>query len=67
MLIALWVTTGLAVVCMGALPWMLNHRGMAEAPQTIVAQDSGLPVLFDAPSFSLTDENGKPFDSSQLE
>jgi protein SCO1/2 len=66
MLIALWVTTGLAVVCMGALPWMLNHRGMAEVPQTIVVQDSGLPVLFDAPSFSLTDENGKPFDSSQL-
>ena len=66
MLIALWVTTGLAVVCMGALPWMLNHRGMAEAPQTIVAQDSGLPVLFDAPSFSLLDENGKPLDSSQL-
>jgi protein SCO1/2 len=66
MLIALWASTALAVVCMGALPWMLNHHGIVESPQTTVAPDSSLPILFDAPSFSLTDENGKPFDNSEL-
>jgi cytochrome oxidase Cu insertion factor (SCO1/SenC/PrrC family) len=66
LLIALWATTALAVVCMGSLPWVLNHHLPIEQPQPMTPQDPGLPVLFEAPSFSLTDENGKPFDSSQL-
>jgi cytochrome oxidase Cu insertion factor (SCO1/SenC/PrrC family) len=67
LLIALWATTGIAVVCMGALPWVLNHRANVAPPHAMeTSETSSLPILFDAPPFSLTDENGKPFDSSQL-
>ena len=62
------VLTMVAVVGLG----MLRSRDDSPAAQGVVvgsdapAGDGGLPVLFDAPKFQLTDQDGKPFDSERL-
>jgi protein SCO1 len=52
--IAMWAVAAVAAVTVGAAAWMLRPPA------------SQLPVLFDAPSFSLVDQDGKTFDSAQL-
>jgi protein SCO1/2 len=58
--IAMWSMAAVAAVAVGAAAWM-TRAGNAPA-----ASAAPLPVLFDAPPFSLTDQNGQTFDSTQL-
>src|SRR5215211_5663590 len=62
------VLTMLAAIGLGMLrarddtPAARGVRVSSDAP----AGDHGLDVLFDAPKFKLTDQDGKPFESEQL-
>lgn len=77
--ILLWILAGLCVVTFaGAYALMRDahpagdiaagQAGISVIPasEDPAAPASALPVLFDAPHFALTDQNGSPFDSSSL-
>jgi protein SCO1/2 len=70
-LISLWVIVGLAVggVTAGVL-WYRQHQAGPVINIARVAPDTDsiqtLPPMFDAPAFTLTDQDGKPFDSRNL-
>jgi cytochrome oxidase Cu insertion factor (SCO1/SenC/PrrC family) len=43
-----------------------NHVGPSAPPEAPASQQKGLPELWDAPHFSLTDQNGQPVTDAQL-
>jgi protein SCO1/2 len=63
LLIGLWTITALAALGLVTMAHVLQTRNASAAAS---ADTVNLPALFDAPAFSLTDQDGKPFDSSQL-
>jgi protein SCO1/2 len=68
-LIATWIITGLVVTGVSAAAWWM--RDFKAAPAKTAAVDPGAPrglpsKLFDTPSFSLTDQDGRPFGSKDL-
>jgi cytochrome oxidase Cu insertion factor (SCO1/SenC/PrrC family) len=71
LVIGMWSMTALAALAVGTMTWLVRSKD-AKAADTAVVQvitetpTSELPILFDSPSFNLTDQNGKPFDSQQL-
>jgi protein SCO1/2 len=71
-LIAMWVVTGLTVAGVAAGVWFYRQRtGTPPAAHVFADEETdGAPLqlkpLFDAPTFSLTDQDGKPFTSQQL-
>jgi protein SCO1/2 len=68
--IVMWAVTAVAAAALGGAVWMMRNTGGSGAagPSITVTESptAGLPVLFDAPSFSLTDQNGQLFDSASL-
>ncbi len=69
-LIGMWVIAGLGVAGVGAAVWLLRDHAAAPAAVRFTADapsaNEPLPVLFDTPSFSLTDQDGHPFDAKRL-
>ena len=69
-LISLWVIAGLAVGGVAAgVWWYRQHQGTAGVNLTFSSEQSDshrLGPLFDAPAFTLTDQDGKSFNSTQL-
>jgi protein SCO1/2 len=75
-IIVLWCVTAVAAVVLGGtLLMMRSMAASAPPPVTMVngslmavgaPQSSALPVLFEAPSFALTDQNGQPFNADRL-
>ena len=69
-LIGLWVVAGVAVAAVGVTVHLMRDRaGPPAAVRFAPAADPAgapLPVLFDAPPFTLTDQTGRPFDAAQL-
>ncbi|HSV15761.1 MAG TPA: SCO family protein [Tepidisphaeraceae bacterium] len=65
--IVMWAVTAVAAAALGGAVWMMRSAG-GSGPAISAAESptAGLPVLFDAPSFSLTDQNGQSFDSAGL-
>ena len=68
MLIGLWAVAVLAVAGVGAAALFLRERPAPHVPFVSDGPSStaALPVLFDAPAFTLTDQDGRPFDSKAL-
>jgi protein SCO1/2 len=73
----LWALAGVSALAMGGTAMLLRAKSQGSLPpqQQLLAPDSstaagdngqGMPVLFDAPSFALHDQNGSPFSSGQL-
>jgi len=70
----LWATTGVGVVAMGVLVWLMRSNQLSAAPMQQLLPDpaqptasaSGLPVLFTAPDFALQDQNNTTFEHAQL-
>ncbi len=66
-LIGMWVATALMVTGVGAAVWLLRPK---PAPASLFApapdDNAPLPVLFDTPPFTLTDQDGHRFDAKQL-
>ena len=68
-LVGMWLVAALAVGGVGAAVWLLRDRSAAPAVRFTPAADDAaapLPVLFDAPPFTLTDQDGRPFGSDRL-
>jgi protein SCO1/2 len=70
-LISLWVVSGLAVggVAAAVLLYRANQKGSGAVqfnPTGVNADPHRLDPIFDAPAFKFIDQDGKPFDSSQL-
>ena len=67
-LIGMWAIAGLTVAGVGGTVWLLHGRADAAPAIQFTPQpdDAPLPVLFDAPPFTLTDQDGKPFGSDWL-
>jgi protein SCO1/2 len=72
-LVSLWVIVGVAVGGVTAgVWWYRQHQNVAAinlgfSPDPADAGDSHhLEPMFDAPAFTLTDQNGKPFGTPQL-
>ena len=67
-LIGMWVVAGLGVAAVGGAVWLMQDRTspLPAVHFTPDAADATLPVLFDAPPFTLTDQDGHPFDGKQL-
>lgn len=63
--ITMWAVTGLAAVVLGGTVWMLRSS-VSASPASAPTASAALPVLFDAPSFALTDQDGRPFDTARL-
>lgn len=70
--VGMWAVTAVAAAALGGAVWMMRGGGNgsiggnAGAVTVTESPTPSLPVLFDAPAFSLTDQNGQPFDSSAL-
>ena len=71
-LIGMWVVAGLAVGGVGATVWLLRDKVAAPAAVRFTADpapaEGPLPVLWPerTPAFTLTDQDGRPFDSTRL-
>src|ERR1700733_4047542 len=68
-LISLWVVVGVAVGGVAAGVWWYRQHQPAAGVNLGYSPDAAehrLGVQFDSPSFTLTDQDGKPFDSKQL-
>jgi protein SCO1/2 len=63
--IVMWTVTALAAAALGGAVWMMRSGGSSAVAVT-ETPTTGLPVLFDAASFALTDQNGQSFDSGSL-
>ncbi len=78
---AMWGTTALAAVVLGGVIWFmklnsasaLTNNSLATPAQELfpdpsqpAVSASALPILFDAPPFTLIDQDGKTFASAQL-
>jgi protein SCO1 len=69
-LAALWACALLMSAALATGFWLLRTRASATPARVFNDPDQSaaqpLPILFDAPSFTLTDQDGKPFSSDQL-
>jgi protein SCO1/2 len=71
LMISLWGVTVLLMLVIVAAGIQLKNRARDSADPVAIVQpqesaSTGLPVLFDAPAFSLIDQNGKPFSNADL-
>src|SRR5437899_505119 len=74
-IIMMWAVAGVAAVVLGGTIWKMRSRAASAPPVSPVGSltavttpqaSSALPVLFNAPTFALTDQNGQPFDTARL-
>ncbi len=66
---ALWsflVLTMVSVVGLGMWTRQDQPAARVGAAQSDAPMEQGLPIWYDAPSFAMTDQNGRPFSSDQL-
>lgn len=74
LLVGMWIVAGVAAAGLAGTALLIraSERNQVSGPvaldQSLSAGDAGqnLPVMFDAPAFSLHDENGATFSSNQL-
>jgi protein SCO1 len=69
-IIAMWAVTAIAAVGLCGMIWVAHSRESTAAPRILddpPANSNGpQPILFDAPKFSLIDQNAKPFSNDQM-
>jgi protein SCO1/2 len=69
-LIGMWAITGLGVAVVGGAVWLMRDRPsatvVARSMSEVQSASEPLPVLFDTPKFSLTNQDGQAFDDAKL-